>query len=364
MANETNGSIPEEGLGRTPDGNRVSDDGTHQDAHGSPAVDELIINVLSESASPFDQGRLRRWREAAPENEEYFQEVVRVWALTAPEPVAPASGPPPVQEILAEASIPFPTGTAHKGAPGRRTHPWIVAGLLAASLAGVGLGIQVFGPGGPTPRAIYRAAEGEPLTVTLSDGSFVRLAPGSNLREWESEGTREVSLEGRGFFAVARDETRPFIVRAGQGEIRVLGTRFQVAVEGNEVETSVVEGLVRVSNDKGSVEVPAGSVATLFPEESPSAREVDDVLGLLDWPGGVLVFQATPLSRVVAEVSRHYGRTLRIHTDSLGQRRVTAWFQDEPFEAVAESLCIVTEAACRVEGEGVAMGIAGEGGPE
>jgi transmembrane sensor len=197
--------------------------------------------------------------------------------------------------------------------------------------------------------------------VTLGDGSFVRLAQGSTLREWAAEGRREVSLEGRAFFAVTRDEERPFVIRTEGGEITVLGTRFQVDAEDGQVETVVVEGLVRVSNDEGSVEVTAGSRARMKDGEEPLVEEMEDAFSLLEWQDGTLLFQATPLIDVAAEVSRHYGRPLGVQSPELGRRRVTAWFQGEPFEAVAESICIVTEAICRTEGESVTMELGGNG---
>jgi len=333
-------------------------------------VDELIIQVLNGTASPFEEERLKRWRDATPGNEEYFQDMAQVWGLTAPEPVVPASGPPDVEEILAAAPLPFDGGRGFgdegRGSgisgPRRTGRPWLGWGLLAASIAAVGLGIQVVGLGGPDPLAVHEAARNGSLTVTLGDGSFVRLAEGSTLREWEAEGRREVSLDGRAFFAVARDEAHPFVVRAGIGEVRVLGTRFQVATDGAEVEAVVVEGLVRVSNDEGSVEVPAGSMAQMGARGVPTAMEVDDVFALMSWPEGILVFQATPLAQVAEEVARHYGRTLRIDGPDLSQRRVTAWFQGESFEAITESLCIVTEAVCRTEAGSVTMGMGGSGG--
>jgi transmembrane sensor len=234
-------------------------------------------------------------------------------------------------------------------------------GLLAASVAAVGFGVQLWNPSGPGPVAVHQAAQGGSLTVTLSDGSFVRLAEGSTLQEWNAEGRREVSLDGRAFFAVARDEARPFVVRAGAGEVRVLGTRFQVKTEGDEVETVVVEGLVGMSNSEGSVEVPAGHLARMGAQGIPTAREVDDVYAFLNWREGILVFHATPLAQVAEEVSRQYGRTLRVEGSGLSQRRVTAWFEGETFDAVAESLCVVTKAVCRTDGEGVSM-VPGTGG--
>ncbi|MBT8398158.1 MAG: hypothetical protein HKO65_10055 [Gemmatimonadetes bacterium] len=228
-------------------------------------------------------------------------------------------------------------------------------GLLAAAVATIGLGIQFVDPFGADPSAVHRAAQAEDLTVTLADGSFARLAHGSTLREWATEGRREVSLEGRAFFAVARDEANPFVVRTDGGEITVLGTRFQVSTTDDGTGTIVVEGLVRVSNDRGTAEVPAGSSALMADGSPPEVQEVEDVAALLVWPDGTLLYHATPLAQVVAEVSRFYGRALRIEGSDLSQRRVTAWFQGDPFEAVAESLCLVTEAVCEPDADGFVM---------
>jgi transmembrane sensor len=320
-------------------------------------VDELITRALSGDASPFEIERLTRWREEAPENERYFQETARVWTLTAPEPVKVTSQPPNASLIAAKAD-PAQEGPARARARSRWLG-WEGAGLLAACAAAVAIGLRAFGPGGPVSLASYQAQPGEDLTVTLTDGSFARLAEGSRLEEWESEGVRRVSLEGRAFFAVARDESRPFIVQAGSGEVRVLGTRFEVGPddEGGRkgVRIVVVEGRVEVSNSNGSVEVPAGSVGRMRSGELPVSEVADDVYALLHWADGVLIFHGTPLAQVAQEISRQYGRSLSVGGEELGTRRITAWFQGDPFEEIAEALCMVAEAVCRIDGSGVQM---------
>jgi transmembrane sensor len=351
------GSEPRIGSDDSP--RRVPGEEGNEPAEGRIPVDDLIIKVLARAASPFEEERLRRWRASEAGNEHRYREIAQVWELTAPEPGPSASNPPAVDTILAAADREQGAETLALPRRGRRP-PWRALGLLAASVAAVSLGIGTI-LGGPDPLAEYAATASDPVTVTLADGSFVRLAPEATLQEWEAPGGREVSVEGRAFFAVARDETRPFTVRTAAGTVRVLGTRFQVLTEGDRLEAAVVEGLVQVANEHGSVEVPAGAVSTMTPDTGPSLTQVDYVLAMLDWPGGVLVFQATPLEQVVEEVGRHYGREIRIVDLDLPQRRVTAWFQGEPFEAVAESLCLVTEAVCRTEGAHMVMGTDGGG---
>jgi transmembrane sensor len=325
-------------------------------------VDDLILRVLTGAASPFEAERLRRWRGESPSHEAHFQEMLRVWDLTTPEAPSTVAEPPALEDILARAAS-LPEAATFLRRPIRRWAPWRGWGLLAASVAALALGIRGLGFGGPDPLATYRAAPGQTLTANLSDGSFVRLAGGSILREWDGGEEREVSLEGAGFFAVARDPARPFVVRTASGQVRVLGTRFELKEEGRAFRTVVVEGRVLVSNDGGAMEVTAGQVALVHPDAPPSSATAEDVYALLDWPGGTLVFQGTPLAQVAAEVTREYSRPLTVIGEELAARRITAWFQGESFDEVAESLCLAAGASCRVTEEGVTMALVPDTGP-
>ena len=330
-------------------------------------VDDLIIRVLSGSASPFEEERLKRWREESPDNDLRFQESRRVWSLTAPEPVVAVSGPPSVESVIQAAAglkeseagvIPL----SSRSPPQPRRTPRKAWGILAASVAALALGVQVVMTPGPVPMTAYEAPEDGTMTVTLADGSFVRLASGSRLEEWAVDGAREVSLEGRAFFAVSRNEARPFTVRTPVGRVQVLGTRFEVREGTDGMRTVVVEGRVAVSSPDGSVVVKAGEVARVQDGLAPRIEPVEDVYGLLDWPEGFLMFQRTPLSQVAAEVSRQFQRPLVVTGEELGDRRITAWFQNEGFEEVAQSLCLVAGALCQVSGSGISISPGTESG--
>ena len=326
-------------------------------------MDDLILRVLTGAASPFEMERLRRWREESPSHETHFQDMLRVWDLSAPEAPDGLPAAPTLEDILYRAAS-LPEAATLPRRAGRPWAPWVGWGLLAASVAAIALGLRVVGLGGPRPLTTWQTAAGQTLTANLSDGSFVRLAEGSRLQEWDSGEERVVTLEGRGFFAVARDVARPFVVQANSGQVRVLGTRFELKEEGDAFRTVVVEGRVLVSNDRGTVEVTAGHVAVAHPDAPPSSAKAQDVYSLLDWPGGTLVFQGTPLAQVALEVTREYGRSLSVEGEALATRRITAWFQGEPFEEVSESLCLAAGAVCRVTGSAVEMALPPQAGGE
>ncbi len=89
---------------------------------------------------------------------------------------------------------------------------------------------------------------GSRAVVQLSDGSEVHLNFGSKLKypQFFAGETREVILEGEGFFNVAHNPEKPFIVKTKQINIKALGTAFNVMAYRNddEIETTLVNGKV------------------------------------------------------------------------------------------------------------------------
>jgi transmembrane sensor len=316
-------------------------------------VDELIIKVLEGTASVSEEARVQRWRRESPGNEAHFQATEDIWSLTRPSPEPDTPPVPSAGSIITRAESAGKGGAGPRtsigllfSGAGRRSRRRVLA--LAAAVAAVVLVVRFVG--GPTgagaPVATYVAEGPGTRTVVLGDGTVVKLAPGSRLEEWSLDRVRSLSLEGRAFFAVTHDSERPLGVLAGTSEVQVLGTRFEVFEEERAVRVVVVEGRVSVSNEHGRVELGAGFVAHAPEGDAPTAESVPDVFSLLDWPDGLLVFQATPLAEAAREVSRHFGRAVEVRDEALGRLRITARFDDQGFEDVVLALCDVSGAEC------------------
>lgn len=323
-------------------------------------MDELILQTLSGNAAPSVEERVRRWRAESPENEARYQDIALVWSATAPEVLPDGAGPTDPGAIIAEADR---RRSADAGAGRRGAFRRVLA--IAAGIAAVAVSVRLLTVDRAAPELwpTYAAAAAAPRTVALDDGSFVRLAAGSGVEVRVGDTTRTVILSGRAFFAVARDPARPFVVRAGTAEARVLGTRFEVAQTDGAVRTIVVDGLVAMSNARGEVEVPAGSVAHAPGDGEPTVERPADIRALLDWPAGLLLFQSTPLSGVAEEVGSFFGRDVAVEGDSLRALRISGSFEQESFEEVMRALCEAAGAACSVSTEGAVIEAAGARDP-
>lgn len=320
-------------------------------------MDEVILRVLKGEASPFEEERLRRWRLEQEANEDHFRALSRIWELSGAGSDARAHLEAGDQETDALYRGVLAAAEVRRGGPARlrarRVRAMALWGTaVAAGIVGLALGIRQAmeaGPNLPYTAAGAPTASAGPQTLRLEDGSYVRLAPGSHLDVRFSEDRRSVALRGRAFFAAAPDRNRPFQVQAGEAEVRVLGTRFEVSEEGEGIRAVVVEGRVSLSSPWGEVVVPAGNVGRAPPGRIPQAEAVVDPWSLMDWPGGLLVFHETPLENVAREVAEHFGIPVRLRDGQAGSRRISAAFQgEESFQEVLETLCVVTSTSCRL----------------
>ncbi|MCK9410791.1 MAG: FecR family protein [Prolixibacteraceae bacterium] len=91
---------------------------------------------------------------------------------------------------------------------------------------------------------------GQRAEITLADGTKVWLNAKTTFTfpNQFSEKTREVKLDGEGFFEVTSNKSKPFIVKTEKYDIKVLGTKFNLmAYRGKGIfETSLLEGSVEV----------------------------------------------------------------------------------------------------------------------
>jgi transmembrane sensor len=192
-------------------------------------------------------------------------------------------------------------------------------------------------------------------TVQLRDGSVVRLAPASRLVIGNRPDGRDVSLDGRAFFAVARAGGRPFRVRTRLGEARVLGTRFELATGADDLELVVVEGRVALDAPANTVEVRGGQASYVARGTATAPVTLANPDSALRWIGKFVVFQSTPLGDAVREVERSYDIRVLITDAALAQQTVTATFTDRGAAQVMEVLCSVVSARCTTAGDTVTM---------
>ena len=144
---------------------------------------------------------------------------------------------------------------------------------------------------------------GEQREITLADGTLLRLDTGSRCPTRYDADQRLVELRsGRAQFVVGKDP-RPFLVKAGSGTVRDIGTTFQVSRIGEEVNVGLLEGRVDVTVDAGGAQrhsalVP-GEQVTIDGERHDRHEAAARSGRAHAWPQGDLVFRQRRLDELV-----------------------------------------------------------------
>jgi ferric-dicitrate binding protein FerR (iron transport regulator) len=106
--------------------------------------------------------------------------------------------------------------------------------------------------------------------VELPDGSIAYLNNNSSIEFDRNFGQRIVKQDGEVFFDVRKGDS-PFIVKTELGEIQVLGTKFNVRSDNNELEVEVQEGTVELKINKFIKKVKRGQKA-FFKESKATVK--------------------------------------------------------------------------------------------
>lgn len=153
--------------------------------------------------------------------------------------------------------------------------------------------------------------------LVLSDGTKVWLNADSKIKYPVSFGRdkREVSLHGEGYFEVAQDSSRPFIVSTDKMDVKVLGTTFDVNTYEDEGKSFVVlvEGLVEVSAGEGESRIiTPGYMAEVNMHDVQAKIQVSkcDTGHYIAWKSGNFSFRNASLTEILKRVSRYYDVTV------------------------------------------------------
>jgi len=185
-----------------------------------------------------------------------------------------------------------------------------------------------------SPKEITYTEEGERMristpagtttSITLSDGTEVLLSANSRLeyaKNFSAE-KREVTLVGEARFNVAKDASRPFIVRTEQIQAQVLGTVFDVkAYPQTQPDVTLYEGKVEVSlNGTAPRLMQPGEQASISKEGKLQLAQASADQG--KWTEGEFVFDNRELMAVMQEIGSWYNISVVFHSRPLLEERI------------------------------------------
>ena len=291
-----------------------------------------------------EQTALREWLQADPHHLEVIRKMLLIWgdldrmavlAKLFPMPAEPANRP--VRGWLGTVALMGIASTA-----------LILASLLLIDVFNRDpFTTQVAASHTEPAELVYRTETGEQIEVSLRDGSALMLNTHSQVRVRFNKLERSVFLvDGEVHFDVAKNPDLPFVVYAGNGQVRALGTAFNVRLTGKHVEVWVAEGSVQVSVD--GVIQPENVLETATKQTITQSKEVtlkqggmvkyaemieatdyvteESLKRSLAWRSGKWMFTGETLAEVIKEVSRYTDKQIEIIDPQIADLRIGGYF--------------------------------------
>jgi len=291
-------------------------------------MEEKLAKYFAGEATEEERKEVEQWR-SEKENLQHYLDAKEAWSLTGPiaEPTKEIS-----YAIVQEREV--------------KVVGWPVYLKYAAAavlLALIGA-LWYFDTGSENSQT----AKNEVFSGTvkeLKDGTLVSLKKGSTIHVLSMNKTeRLVEVQGKAYFDVARDESRPFKVLTRRATAEVLGTSFLVDNEKpDRTEVCVEHGRVAFSkndarNQKLTVRLDSGDMGIVGKGIRGVVKRKNSNKNFLAWKDGVLTFERTPIQEVFRTIEDVYGLPIE-YTPNLINCRLTAKYEKKSLAEVIQFVC-------------------------
>ena len=190
--------------------------------------------------------------------------------------------------------------------------------------------------------------KGERMQLIFQDGSRATLNAETRIKYPRKFGfsERKVELEGEAFFEVSPNKDRPFIVDMKDINVKVLGTTFDVKAYATDPDIFVTleTGKVVLANNSSSLaHMKPGEKAT-YNRKSGVCKisRPENIEHTSAWKNNQIIFNNTPLSEVIATLSRWYNVEFTIADSSVLYYNYTLTSTDQDIKQILKDLEKIT----------------------
>lgn len=312
--------------------------------------ESILIRFHEGEATPEESAMVTAWLEKSADHRTTFETTVAIWEHAAHAKQFQEINLSEEWEQLKAKAGPQATVRPMKSRFAWRHIGWaaVAAVLLLVLISGIRSWTQ------QQPNTTWQVAQSLPdadqaLALSLADGTHIWLNRDSKLEYPASFDGKErlVRLEGEAYFEVAKNPEKPFVVLAGKSKTEVLGTAFNLSAyeEIGEVLLSVQEGKVRFSSTflkGGEAILTATQQARIDP--AGQLERIEEALhpNTLSWKTGKLIFEESPLWKVLLAVGHQYQVAIRWADASEGKDcAITTTFEGGELQDILEELAAI-----------------------
>lgn len=299
--------------------------------------DDLLVKHLLGEASPDEEQMVQQWITVSEANRHHYDQLKLIWdeskKLAATSNIDTDKAWRQFKERVAQKQDVVTKPKTISLFAGR----WV---RIAAMLVLVVGGSLLYYINNSNKLIVVQSAENT-LTDTLPDGSVVILNKHSSIsyRRGFGSDTRKVALTGEAFFSVIHNDKKPFIVSAGEANIKDVGTSFNIKNTPDETEIIVETGVVEVAKKKYAITVlPHEKAVVSRGQEKPVKQSNADELYNY-YRTHEFVCNGTPLWKLVNVLNDAYSVNIIITSQQVKNMQLTTTFQNEPLNSILAVIC-------------------------
>jgi transmembrane sensor len=227
--------------------------------------------------------------------------------------------------------------------PARRAWVWSAGAAIAAAFVAGAVLVPSKGLMGGR-ETTYVTGVGERRTIALEDGSRIDMNAASRVTVRFERHARRIKMDdAQVFFDVAKDSSRPFLISAGDTQVRVVGTQFDVRRRDGKVAVNVQRGLVEVrphlARDAAPYRLRPGQGLSHREGQTADAKlqavAVEEVAG---WRQGRLIYRDQPLSQIAGDMNRLFPRPVKLGDAEAANMRLSGVLIVDEQDAMVDRL--------------------------
>ena len=322
-------------------------------------IEKIVLKYLNGTCSSHELERLHQWI-MDKENEQRLNELVdellqdQDLPYTTPEENEEARIWNRIYSKLKPTVYPNTPSTDHVTANSRIRRIFQPMGIAATVALLISAGIAIWFFVKNEDEIIYppdtlvswsekKTNAGEKITISLPDGSKVKLNSSSSLRYSTdfNVAKRILSLDGEAFFEVASNEQKPFIVVTGNIETSVLGTSFNVRSLSDSAATiAVTSGNVLVKDRAGNhtIELKKDEMTNVHLKNPVWYKTDFDYAKVIGWKDGTLVFENKGFDEILVRLESWYGVEFEVLGHANPDILINTTYKNDPLDRILEGL--------------------------
>lgn len=299
---------------------------------------ELLLKHFNEPQDQILAERIASLRTSSEENERIFQEYTKVWELSAE--TRRLQG---LDRARSVSNFRLKLGESQPLVQKRRSY-W--GSVAAAAVLALTLGTWIYTEKNQVNELVKQSGETVD-SVLLSDGTKVILAAHTKISYPEKFLKKERAvklLNGKAFFLVGQDASRPFEVAVGASKVKVLGTSFNLKYSETKIELAVNTGRVMFTPNSKSKPSVLNAGEGISYQYLANMLKLENDGNAAAWFTKELRFVDMPLDEVCKQLSEYYGVRIILHDRKLTAKKFNANFNhtslDDALTALKETYAI------------------------